>query len=161
MVTSKHTYSAMDRFALSLFNTKIMWSFFTFLNLFAIGYMAIQEFVAFDPYPFTFLNLILAIFVAEMDIIIVIAQIVSGYKTEAQSDLLIQLMRQNDTRADLMLDLAKNSITIMRELDQSARREVERDLELQSALTRVSMDIDIIGRSQQELFKLIRGDSNE
>ncbi len=125
-------HSWLDRMALAIFTTPIMWGFFAFINLFTMGYIEWQDHAVnpFDAYPFTFLNLILAIFVAEMDVIIVIAQIVASSKTDWVVGRIAEIVERGEKRDELSAVMLENSLSTMRALEEMGQRETERDAEL-------------------------------
>lgn len=133
----KHSW--LDRMALGIFTTPVMWGFFAFINIFTIAYILTQEYLPqpFDPYPYTFLNLILAVFVAEMDVIIVIAGIVAGYKADWQMERIGELVEKGDRRDELAFNMMENHLAMMRSLQDMAAREVERDQILSDTLNDV------------------------
>ena len=122
----------LDRFALWIFRSPVMWGFLLFFNLFSATYMLLEENDphAFDPYPFTFLNLILAIFVAEMDILIVIAQLASSQKTDHIIETISQVVHANDKRDAVIQEMMENSLSVMNALRTMAEGEALRDAEL-------------------------------
>lgn len=122
----------LDRMALAIFTTPIMWGFFAFINLFTLGYIEWQDHALhpFDAYPFTFLNLILAIFVAEMDVIIVIAQIVASNKTDWVVGRIAEIVERAEKRDALSMVMLENSLSVMQALEDMGNREAERDGEL-------------------------------
>ena len=126
----------LDRIALWIFRSPVMWSFLLFFNLFSVTYMLWEghDPHAFDPYPFTFLNLILAIFVAEMDILIVIAQLVSAAKTDHVIETISEMVHQNDRRDAAIQEIVENSLLAMQSLRQMAEQETARDAEVHRIL---------------------------
>ena len=128
-----HQHSWLDRLALGMFTTRMMWGFFAFINVFMVVYVTWETYLSIhpaDPYPYTFLNLILAVFVAEMDVIIVIAQIVAGYRTDEQTSKLVDLGVESERNTDLLVQTSETLLILMRSLEAMGMRENERDAEL-------------------------------
>lgn len=124
--------SFLDSLAVAAFTTPIMWGFFAFINIFMIVYIGWQEYGLhpFDPYPYSMLNLILAVFVAEMDVIIVIAQIVGSSKTDAQMERTAELVVKTDQQTSLMVSTLEAIVAMMHSLEDMGNRESERDASL-------------------------------
>jgi len=125
-------HSFLDRMALAAFTTPVMWGFFAFINVFLIAYIEWQEYAPypFDRYPFVFLNLILAVFVAEMDVIIVIAQIVASSKTDEQMEHTAVLVTKTDQQTRLLVNMMESHLAVMHSLEDMGNRESERDAQL-------------------------------
>lgn len=126
----KHSF--LDRMALAAFTTPVMWGFFAFINVFLIAYVEWQEYSyhPFDKYPFVFLNLILAIFVAEMDVVIVIAQIVGSSKADEQTAKTAELVAKTDDQTTMLVGMMESNLTLMRSLADMGHWELERDAQL-------------------------------
>jgi uncharacterized membrane protein len=123
-------HSWLDRMALAMFTTKSMWLFFLFMNLFFMGWIGWNEWAKwfiFDPAPYPLLNLVLAFFVAEMDVIIVIAQIVAGYRADEQTMQIISLVTDTERQTDLLISTTETMLIIMRAVEAMGLREEERD----------------------------------
>ena len=145
----------LDRMALAIFTTPIMWGFFAFINLFTMGYIEWQEHSPhpFDSYPFTFLNLILAIFVAEMDVIIVIAQIVASNKTDWVVGRIAEIVERGEKRDELSAVMLENNLSVMRALEDMGQREAERDAELHQIIKEGHARGVVIERLLRELIE--------
>ncbi len=128
-----HQHSWLDRLALGMFTARIMWWFFAFINVFMALYIALQGHFGipdFDPWPYQMLNLILGIFMAEMSVIIVIAQIVAGYRTDEQTSRLVELSTESERNTDLLVQTTETLLILMQSLEAMGLRETERDAEL-------------------------------
>ncbi|WP_075322582.1 DUF1003 domain-containing protein [Acidithiobacillus albertensis] len=148
-------HSFLDRMALAAFTTPVMWGFFAFINLFLIVYVEWQEhsFHPFDSYPFVFLNLILAIFVAEMDVIIVIAQIVGSSKADEQTARTAELVAKTDAQTTLLVGMMESTLVLMRSLEDMGNRESERDASLHQTIKEGDRRKVVIERLVRELVE--------
>jgi len=151
----KAKHSILDRWALAAFTTPVMWGFFAFLNIFLMAYLAWQDYGAhpFDPYPYTFLNLILAVFVGEMDVIIVIAQIVSTSKTDEQIVRTAELAVKTDRQTELIVVMMESHLSVMRSLEDMGNRESERDAELHALIKEGQGRLVVMERLLRELIE--------
>ncbi len=91
------------------------WLFFGLVNLVVGSYAIWQDMSAhpFDAYPFTFLNLMLAVFTFDMEILIMVAAKV------AQS--------QADRQSAYTLELAQTTVSVLHTLRDMVEADVERD----------------------------------
>lgn len=149
----KHSF--LDRMALAAFTTPVMWGFFAFMNVFLIAYVEWQEYTPhpFDKYPFVFLNLILAIFVAEMDVIIVIAQIVGSSKADEQAAKTAELVAKTDAQTSMLVGMMENNLVVMRSLEEMGKLEAERDAILHQTIKEGDRRTAIIERLVRELLE--------
>ena len=150
-----HSTSFLDSIALSVFTTPSMWLFFAFINVFMGLYIGWQEwgFDRFDLYPFPMLNLILAVFVAEMDVIIVIAQIVASNKAEGREQKTAELVVKTDLQTALLVESMEGSLVTMRALEDMGKRESERDAELHALIKEGQGRLVVMERLIRELIE--------
>lgn len=160
MVVPRHSW--FDRAALAIFNTPFMWGFFIFINLFTFTYIAYEDFWdlhPFDPYPFTLLNLILAIFVAEMDILIVIAQLVAAEKTDYLVNEIASIVRQNDLRDAMIQNSVENTLAVMKAIHEMAVQEAQRDNDLHALIQEGHHRGVVIERLNREILEAFENGS--
>jgi uncharacterized membrane protein len=121
--------SWLDRMALKILSKRVMWIFFAAFNIFTIVYIEVQEHSAhpFDVFPFQFLNLVLAIFSADMAIVIVLAQIIASGKTDWVAEHTAQLADKTKQNTDLLALGMENTVAVMRSLESMGNLEEERD----------------------------------
>ena len=141
-------YSWLDRAALAVFSKRIMWMCFFAFNVFLVGYIEIQEHSLhpFDAYPFEFLNLVLAIFSGEMAIIIVLAQIISSFKTDL-------MVKNTATNSMLLVESMEGTLVTMRALEDMGKRESERDAELHALIKEGQGRLVVMERLLRELIE--------
>ena len=149
----KHSF--LDRMALAAFTTPVMWGFFAFINIFLIAYVEWQEYTPhpFDRYPFVFLNLILAIFVAEMDVIIVIAQIVGSSKADEQTAKTAELVAKTDAQTTMLVGMMECNLVLMRSLEEMGKLEAERDASLHQTMKEGDRRKVVIERLIREMME--------
>ena len=156
-------HSLLDRMALAIFNTPFMWGFFIFINLFTFTYITYEDFWdlhPFDPYPFTLLNLILAIFVAEMDILIVIAQLVAAEKTDYLVNEIAAIVHQNDLRDAMIQTSVENTLAVMRAIHEMAVQEAQRDSDLHELIREGHYRGVVLERLLREVLELLENDKS-
>ena len=148
-------HSFLDRMALAAFTTPVMWGFFAFINIFLIIYVEWQEHSIhpFDGYPFVFLNLILAVFVAEMDVIIVIAQIVGSSKADEQMAKTAELVAKTDAQTTMLVGMMETHLVVMRSLEEMGKLEAERDASLHQIIKEGDKREVVIERLVRELLE--------
>ncbi len=121
-----------ERLAEGVKNAVSSWAFFGVLNAISAGYMAYQELGAhpFDQYPFTFLNLILAVFTFDLEILIMIAQRAAERVARRQEYYALEI-------AEADLELARNATAVLSTLKEMQEAGVARDIILHDLIERL------------------------
>ncbi len=121
-----------ERIAENVRNAASSWMFFGCVNAAAACYMLYQQLSVndFDPYPFTFLNLILAVFTFDLEILIMIAQ-------RAGERYALRQERYALGIAEASLEIAKTSVATLDTLQSMQEEERRRDAVLHEIITRM------------------------
>lgn len=146
-----------ERLAEGVKNAVSSWAFFGLLNAASASYILYQEFGAnpFDKYPFTFMNLILAILTFDLEILIMIAQRAAERVARRQEFYALSI-------AEADLELARNTVAVLSTLKEMQEAGTGRDMTLHDLIERLdrneSAQTDMI-RELRERIAIIAGAS--
>ena len=90
---------------------------------------------------------------AEMDVIIVIAQIVASNKAEGREQKTAELVVKTDLQTALLVESMEGSLVIMRSLEDMGNRESERDRELHALIKDGQGRLVVMERLLRELIE--------
>ena len=91
---TQNKISSLERMASKVFNIRFLMIYFLIFNIIFVSWVLMQNILThpFDAYPYPMLNLMLAWFVAAMDIVMLMASVLGSRPAERQSVYMLELM---------------------------------------------------------------------
>lgn len=126
-------------FAERMLHIRFQLLFLIFVNAFLVVWIIVNDSIPhpFDPFPYNLLNLILAWFLAVMDILILIAQGVVQQGADKQAQYTLANTEATLASIRSQQEATETIVAVVRVLEEMGEKEYERDLKLHQMLEQI------------------------